>query len=275
MAHQTFIQVGELAKRIAQGELPPVRMLAGTSFALHCEDGSVIALRFRDQHVLDWEVLSGFDAGRRSTQSCFAFNPRDRLYLVDWLDSSRRATSISLVFDLDAGSATMVVGTLPREAEVQRGLYALASEGAELTGVRAEFLGAAIDRPFDPEAHLHRPTTEMIGKRVQYVYSPSEVYEHIYLNEKLYAWQCLAGVEQGLADVDRCHALKLGDQLYLFVWREKIVPTLGVVVIDWRQHRSAGKLFGYESNDFDKLVNTPIAAASMLLNVTTHPGIDS
>ena len=39
--------------------------------------------------------------------------------------------------------------------------------------------------------------------------------------------QCLDGVEKGLADVDRCHYVQVAEDLYLFVWREKIIPTLG------------------------------------------------
>ena len=74
------------------------------------------------------------------------------------------------------------------------------------------------------------PTDALVGKRVQYVYSQTEAYEHIYLNENLYTWQCLRGSEAGLADTDRCHYRRIADELYLFVWREKVVPTLGVVL---------------------------------------------
>ncbi|MCS6036118.1 hypothetical protein LNQ52_01035 [Klebsiella pneumoniae subsp. pneumoniae] len=34
-------------------------------------------------------------------------------------------------------------------------------------------------------------------------------------------------MEKGLADVDRCHYVQVAEDLYLFVWREKIIPTLG------------------------------------------------
>ena len=101
--------------------------------------------------------------------------------------------------------------------------------------------------------HPHLPTDELVGKRVQYVYSQTEAYEHIYLNEDLYTWQCLRGSEQGLADTDRCHYRRIADGLYLFVWREKVIPTLGVVLVDWACKRSNGKLFGYEGSDFGAL----------------------
>ena len=122
--------------------------------------------------------------------------------------------------------------------------------------------------PFVSAEHPHVPTDELVGKRVQYVYSQTETYEHIYLSESLYTWQCLRGSERGLADTDRCHYRKIGDELYLFVWREKVIPTLGVVLVDWRAKRSTGKLFGYVTDDFGALSNTPISSVATLLNVT-------
>ena len=78
-------------------------------------------------------------------------------------------------------------------------------------------------------------------------------------------------MEKGLADTDRCHSFKLGDRLYLFVWRERVVPTLGVVVVDWREMRSYGKLCGYESSEFGgPVANARIASVATLLNVTEH-----
>jgi hypothetical protein len=128
-----------------------------------------------------------------------------------------------------------------------------------------------VDGPFNPDGPNYAPTSEMVGKRYQYVYSETETYEHIYLTDNLYTWHCLAGIEKGLADTDRCHYYKIENELYLFVWREKIVPTLGVLLLDWKQKRSTGKLFGYETNDFGKLSNSPVGAFSTKLNETLYP----
>ena len=81
--------------------------------------------------------------------------------------------------------------------------------------------------------------------------------------------------EDGMVEVDKAlfslePMIRLGDQLYLFVWREKIIPTLGVVLVDWAAERSTGKLFGYEGSDFGAVVSTPIASQAHLLNVTTY-----
>ena len=270
MTDLEFIQVGELAKGMV-GEPPPaVTHLAGRSLRLAFADGTAARLTFSAGHTLEWEWLEGPQAGGRETDTYWACRPRDGIYFVDFVKASQRATSVSIVLDLGAAAATIVVGTLPAASEVRKSLFDLANEGADLTAVGARFLAAAIDRPFDAASHHQRPTAEMVGKRVKYVYSPTETYEHSYLNDKLYTWQCLAGIEKGLADTDRCHAIKLGEQLYFFVWREKVVPTLGVVVADWRNMKSVGKLFGYETSDFGALVNAPIAASATLVNVADH-----
>jgi hypothetical protein len=270
MTDLDFVQVGELAKGIRQQAEPAVRELVGASIVLGYEDGTVTRIVFAGDHDLNWEAIDGPDAGSSGTESYAAFSPRDGVYLVDYISAALPRTSVSILLDRTTDSATTVVGTLPTAAEVEKGAFALARDGQELTAVRAEFLRAAVDKPFAASEHAHAPTDEMVGKRVQYAYGPSEVYEHIYLNEKLYTWQCLAGVENGLADTDRCHSFKLGDLLYLFVWRERVVPTLGVVVVDWRGMRSFGKLCGYESSDFGTIANARIASVATLLNVTEH-----
>jgi hypothetical protein len=273
MADLDFIQVGDLVKGIRQEGMPSVDDLAGKSLELAYEDGGVTRVAFTGPNDLAWEVLQGPEKGRSGKESYSAFRPRDDIYFVDYVSSMQRATSVSMVLDMGSGSATVVVGAMPSEDEVGKGALQLALEGAEMTFVAVEFKRAAIDRPFTAEEHRHVPTAEMVGKRVKYVYSPTETYEHIYLNEKLYTWQCLAGIEKGLADTDRNHAFKLDDRLYLFVWRERVVPTLGVVVVDWRDMRSYGKLFGYEGSDFGAVANAPIASVATLLNVTEY-GLD-
>ncbi|HJU49405.1 MAG TPA: MoaF C-terminal domain-containing protein, partial [Pseudogulbenkiania sp.] len=83
--------------------------------------------------------------------------------------------------------------------------------------------------------------------------------------------QCLDGVEKGLADVDRCHYFKIDRNLYLFVWREKIIPTLGVVMIDLDHLKTDGKILGYQGSNFTELSNFPVGALAQVLNTTRHP----
>ena len=62
--------------------------------------------------------------------------------------------------------------------------------------------------------------------------------------------------------------MSVADDLYLFVWREKIVPTLGVILIDLQQMRTDGKIMGYQESDFSTLSNFPVGATAEIINVT-------
>lgn len=265
-----FIQVGDLAKGISENLLPESDVLSGKTLQFSFENGTATRVQFHNPHELTWEINDGPDKGSSGLETYRATNIRDNICFVDYVSRTRPATSVSMVIDIKTKIATWVIGSLPEEAETKKDAFSRASEGLELTTVSAEFHRAAVDGPFIPNGPNHAPTAEMVGNRYLYVYSKTETYEHIYLNENLYTWQCLAGIEKGLADTDRCHYLKIEDKLYLFVWREKVVPTLGVVLLDWRQKRSSGKLFGYESNDFGKLSNTPVGAYSHKLNETRY-----
>lgn len=159
-------------------------------------------------------------------------------------------------------------GKLPDETQARLDAFSRVEQGLPLTAVEVEFRFGTLD---DAIATPPGFTDELIGMRNMYIYSPTERYEHIYLNDNFYAWQCLEGVEKGLADVDRCHYVKVTEQLYLFVWREKIIPTLGVVMIDLQAKRTDGKILGYQANDFAALSNFAVGAYAQVLNTTVYP----
>ncbi|KVL19965.1 molybdenum cofactor biosynthesis F family protein [Burkholderia sp. MSMB1826] len=263
-----FIQVGALADGFAPeaNVLAPVDALVGRTLALGDAAG-VWRVHTFEPGALQWRDPVTDTGGRAP---CRVTRLRDGLYFVDYIDATARATSVSLVIDLDTGVWTSVVGTLPTEADTRIDAFTRVARGLPLTAVDAQFRHGTLGGHARP-GPLHAPTRELIGKRTMYRYSPTECYEHIYLNENFYAWQCLQGVERGLADVDRCHYFRIADELYLFVWREKVVPTLGVVLIDLAQRKTDGKIFGYQGGDFGTLSNFPIGAYAQVLNETVHP----
>jgi MoaF C-terminal domain/MoaF N-terminal domain len=210
------------------------------------------------------------DRGDETEERCFAAEVRPGIYFLDYVKHRELATSVSLVLDTGSGIATALTGILPDAAEAGIPLSERAAQGEELTAVSATFLSGAIDRVFTPDTGRHLPTLDLVGRRMEYTYSPTECYEHVYLNEHFYTWHCLAGAEQGLADTDRCHHRKIAEDLYLFVWREKIVPTLGVVLLDLKAMRTVGKIFGYQGAGFDQVANFVVGARARLVNVTTR-----
>ncbi|HBN9087740.1 TPA: molybdenum cofactor biosynthesis F family protein [Pseudomonas aeruginosa] len=268
-SHSGWITVGALADGFAPDNhvLPACGDLAGLERVLHFANGWVIEHAF-DSQRLRWRLADGSASGESDYR---ASSLRENLYLVDFLKQENgRPVSVSLVLDFDNQAFTAVLGHLPDRTACEQGLFSRALAGRELTGVEAEFLHGSLDHPWQPGACPHVPSDELVGLRNRYVYSASEAYEHVYLNSAFYTWQCLRGAERGLADTDRCHCYRLAERLYLFVWREKIVPTLGVLLIDLEAGRTDGKIFGYQDDDFATPVNFPVGALAQVLNQTRH-----
>jgi hypothetical protein len=267
-----WISVGALAESFAPDSniLARSEDLAGRRIMLSTADGSTSHYEFLSAETLTW-ADSGPGGGASGSETYTATSPRDGIYFIDFVKAgSRPPCTLSLVADLKRGVATSVTGLLPTAEVAHASLLRRAQAQQELTTVTANFVSAAIDRPYDAALPHHQPTTDLIGMRLQHRYNPHEAYEHIYLNENRYAWHCLAGIEQGLADVDRCHYYRVAENLYLFVWREKIVPTLGAILLDLDRMKTTGKIFGYADDALTKVSNFQVGAYSTLLNTTRH-----
>jgi hypothetical protein len=267
-----WISVGALADSFAPDSNILARSddLVGRTMTLHAADGGIARYEFVTEDTLNWTAnCSGVAESGNETYT--ATSLREGIYFVDFVKAgSRPPCSVSIVFDMTNGVATIVTGVLPTEKEAHASILSRAQAQQELTTVVADFTAASIDRAYDAAAPHHQPTRELIGMRLQHRYNPHEAYEHIYLNEKRYAWHCLSGIEQGLADVDRCHYYKVARNLYLFVWREKIVPTLGAIMLDLERMKTTGKIFGYADDALTTVSNFQVGAYSTLLNKTEH-----
>ena len=140
---------------------------------------------------------------------------------------------MSLLIDLVQNIATVVLATMPTREETLKPLFQRVVDRELLTPMRTKIIHGAIDHPFTDQTPRHEPTSELVGKRVHYRYGPKDAYEHIYLSREFYTWNCIQGPEAGLSDTDYCHILKMAHELYLFVWLEKVIPTIGVIMIDF------------------------------------------
>lgn len=270
---QQFVPVGALEDSFSSDNLllPHVGDLAGKQLILYFDNGWTIEHRFLDGNRLDWLVTDGQGVGDASSERYFATNPRLGIYFVDFVRTKERAVSVSLVLDTIQNIFTAVIGELPTRQEVDLSCLNRVSKAQELTGVKTTFLHGSIGTPLKSDTFLkagtplHEETAELVGKRVTYTYNNHEQYEHVYVNKDFYAWHCLQGQEQGLSDVDRCHYYKIGHKFYLFVWRDKIIPALGVELIDLRSLRTTGKIFGYQGNDFGRLSNFQVSASARIV----------
>ncbi|WP_431223841.1 MoaF C-terminal domain-containing protein [Serratia sp. L9] len=255
-----FIQVGALAEGFApHSHTLEQQDLAGMTLEFHFAESDPVSCSFNHDQTLLWGDQR---VDYRATSI------RAEILFIDFLDPQRDNSTITLVCNRQQGNFTAVYGQLPEEPQVRLDAFSRVEQGLPLTAVNAELRFGRLGNSHVP---LPQFTDELIGMRNMYTYSPTERYEHIYLNNNFYAWQCLDGVEKGLADVDHCHYVKVAEKLYLFVWREKIVPTLGVIMIDLQEMQTDGKILGYQSSNFSSLSNFAVGAHAQVLNITRHP----
>ena len=265
-----WLQVGEFVADFGGNELDHAALLAGRTLRLNFEDGTTEQYRFgqNDELSATGAKDSGspltLDVNYRATQL------RPGIVLVDFIDPKSRIRSVSTVLDLQHGVCTQLIGLLPQREQTLIPLFTRVQKKQSLSAVEVKIRRGVIDAPFSPAAALHAPTDELVGRRVYHEYGPHDAYEHIYLESDLYSWHCIKGPEVGLADTDRCYVYKLDADLYLFAWIEKIIPTLGVVMMDSAALRTTGKIFGYQGDDFGATVNSPVGAVSRLVNVTQY-----
>lgn len=264
-----WIPVGALGDAFLSDNncLPSVQDLAGRKLRLCFENAWVIEHEFGESGRLDWRLVEGEADSRQGSEQYSATRPREGIYFVDFIKSGERATSVTLVLDLNRHTFLAIMGQLPTAQESMTPFLTRIAQGKALTGVNVTILRGTIDTPFNESHRLPQVTCDLLGKRVEYTYSPHERYEHIYLNERFYTWRCIEGSEKGLTDTDACHYYKIDENLYLFAWREKIVPTLGIVMIDFNALKTTGKIVGYESNDFGKLRNFTVGARARVISV--------
>jgi hypothetical protein len=194
------------------------------------------------------------------TEPAETFLVDDGLYYVQLHPGAARE-AVSLVLDVRDGRALVVTTRINDSGtpRVTQGFRPATIAGAE---VRGEAMA---------------PSTALIGRRVVWVYSEEHAYEHVYLSEHWYTWQCLAGPERGLADTDENTVYQARPGIHVFTWREKVISCASVTVADHRNVRalrSHGVLFGLDHTGENTSCFT-FGAHGRLLSTTVHPeGLD-
>jgi hypothetical protein len=117
----------------------------------------------------------------------------------------------------------------------------------------------------DPPA----PTRDLIGLRALYRYSPNHLYEHVYLSSERYAWQCLVGEQRGHGDVDLASTWRLGQNLYVFTFREFLIPVAATWLYDLEALRTTGTFVGLGGDG--SVMVSPGGALITPLDQVTYP----
>ncbi|WP_394523841.1 MoaF C-terminal domain-containing protein [Lacrimispora sp. JR3] len=267
---EQFISVGDLSIGMSDNIIPFVDTFADTSLKLFLEDGSILELEFIDSQALKYTRAETDDSRYSVICGYSANSPRKDIYFIDFVVSYGCTTSVSVILDAAQQIATIITAVLPNAEEMKIPLIQRAKSDLPLSSVNLSVTHASVGIPFGSSTKKHEETTELVGKRMVFHYSSTGVYEHIYLNKHFYTWHCIQGNEEGLADTDLCFYYKLAENLYCFIWIEKIIPTLGIVLEDLDVMRSYGKLYGYETYETGKVSNFAVGSFASLLNQTEY-----
>ncbi|ONI76042.1 molybdenum cofactor biosynthesis protein MoaF [Actinosynnema sp. ALI-1.44] len=246
----TWLPLEGLAPGFDAYKAPAVDDLDGRTFTID-DDGDTGApartARFSGSDV-EWDG---------ATAACETFLADDDLYYVQFHAAADPREAVSLFLDVRDGR-TLVVTTRINDSGTPR----VTQEFRPGTISGAAVRGAAI-----------APSTTLIGRRAMWVYSEDHAYEHVYLSPHWYTWQCLAGPERGLADTDENSVYQVRPGIYVFTWREKVIPCAAVTIADHRDARalrSHGALFGLDESG-EHPTHFTFGAHGRLLSTTVHP----
>lgn len=259
-----WLPLDGLAPGFDANKAEPSGDLADRTITVRDRGGTMITHRF-ETDTMSWTYSPADDTPPSEGVDPYeAVRVDDGLYFVQFQHTDLRHEAVSLVLDLTHGRALSVIAVIgeaaPGRTAVQQNF--VPSQIIDINGRPAEVAGV------DPA-----PSTALVGRRVLWVYSAEHAYEHVYLSPHWYTWQCLAGPERGLADTDENSVWKIRRGIYVFTWREKVIPCGSVTIADHRDAhsvRSHGVLFGLDGTG-----NTPVhftfGAYGRLISTTVHP----
>ena len=265
---EEWTQISGIAVGLDAERLPSSEALAGQKMALRAPDAASFSLDFVDGRSLCWE-----QSDNATDEIYDAVEVAPALFVAGICHRRDPRLSTTLALDLAARRATRVTGRLPSVAKADTSLLSRVHAGEGLSPVDVEFDHWEIEFPGGAQSAsgpAHARTSDLLGKRLVYTYGDGGVYEHIYLNESRFTWHCLKGPEAGLVDTERCDFYRIRTDVYLFSWREKIIPTLGVVLVNTSEMRSNGFITGIDTRS-GEVSHFPVGAQGSLVNTTEPP----
>ena len=250
-----FISVGDLAKTIGSEKRTQTDLLEGMQYKLNTKNQDCIEIQILADNKVLWKQKE-----TEYTADANIYLIADKVFFIDFVNPQNILESHSLILDTEFEIATHVVGTLPKKEEYQLSLFERAEKKMCLSPVKLYWEHLAIGHSYTADTKKHETTTELVGHRYLWHYTDTETYEHNYLSDQFYTWYCHSGSEKGLCDTDRCFYFKIRPGIYYFIWIEKIIPTLGMVVEDTNEMKTCGKLYGYSGYTQGNIVNCQMAA---------------
>lgn len=244
----------DFAAGIDGNRLPRTAALAGTELTVAEDDAAPLHLSFRDGETVSWRR----DDGTAGTDWYEAVEVRPRVHYLTIGDAAHPRRAAVLVVNQATGRTLTVSSVIADEPTPGR-------PRVEQTFVPGTLAGGPLASGGPPA-----PTRDLIGLRALYRYSPNHLYEHVYLSSERYAWQCLVGEQRGHGDVDLATTWSLGDDLYVFTFREFLIPVAATWLYDLAAMRTTGTFFGLGADGTVK--TAPGGAFITVLGRVDYPG---
>lgn len=230
----TWKAMEDFSEGIDTNRLAQTDALAGSRHEITLDDGHHLALDFSAAQNVSWAMTGPHLSGAGSVVY-------DGVAIAEgafWVDIAPAFTptqSLTVVFHPTRGWA-LVVHSVIQDAD-------FTTETRVTQTFHPGFVGeqSSCVRPHE--------TRDLIGKRTLFRYSSNHLYEHIYLSSRRFVWHNLVGEQRGHAAAELASTWKLEDGVYLFTWREEIIPVGTVFVFDYARGRSTGKFIGLSSNN--------------------------
>lgn len=246
----------DFAAGIATNRLPHSDALIGHTLRLNLPGGS-LTLQPGARHQTHWHAQG--EGASSGTDWYEAVEVAPDTFFIDITFTSRPLEAL-----------TVVLNRATRRVLAVRSRIRSAEEAGNEPRVAQDFLPGTLGEPAAVAVgEAPAPTRDLIGLRTFQTYSPNHTYEHTYLSAERYAWQCLVGVQRGHGDVDLASYWRIELGLYLFTFREFLIPVASVFLFDFRSLRSTGKFLGLTGAGV--VQNSPAGAFITQASMTFYP----
>ncbi|MGH8960815.1 MAG: molybdenum cofactor biosynthesis F family protein [Jatrophihabitantaceae bacterium] len=216
----------DFAAGIDGNRLPSTNSLAGRTLRIRPDTGDELELAFGSGDQVDWR-----QGGRSGSDWYENIEMRPGLHYLSVTHQDDPRAAEVIIADESTGRTLTVAGRIADQPTPGRPRVSQTFT----TGVLA---GATVRGP------VPGPSRDLVGWRALYRYSPNHLYEHVYLSSERYCWQCIVGEQCGHGDVDLASTWSLGENLYVFTFREFLIPVAATWLYDLDAMRTTGTFLG-------------------------------